>query len=272
MSSKKRVLRKSSKTTNTNPSFRYRYAAQKTDSTLLKDSTASDAKLKNEKAINADSQEENVQAVASSNSRAQFATPSYNKIVKVAQPFDFKTKQRPFEYTFFSRDVFDSLLFGVPTNRVIPVYQVGTRKMLIINHLSVDLYYNQTDVGSPVRTWPTQYPADTLYEQLSFDLTTTTSKLYDSLAGEVVFVPYAALSPQQGSFVTFGKNVLENGSSSTSLYAFENTTLIFKLFWNPTLGFDAAPTTLTVGLSYKMTVRGHLSTMSDYFEMQNLKR
>lgn len=244
-----------------NPSFRYRLIKQGVPTAKI----FKDDNIKTNVDIFDTSRESE-----HSNSVNSFLNVSeQNHLVRVSQPYEFKTKQRPFEFTYFSRDIFNDLA-TVGENVVVPFYQVNSRKMLLINYLKVDLFYRQQVAGPPARAWYTEYPSSFtgVLEASSFDLSTTTTKLYDARSERAYS---GSLEATQGSYTTFGENVLDNGSSSTTLYAFENTALVFKLFY--VVGADLPyPTADTTGISYRMSIRGHLTTMSDYFEMLQLKK
>jgi len=243
-----RILRRSSKTTNTNPSFKYRLKSQKSDTT--RDPSETISPLIGEPPFDP------------TLTNTPFKALGYQEITKVAQPYDFKTKQRPFEYTFFSREYTQILAFATPQNSDIIITNIGSRKMLIINHVSVDVSTVLTDAGPPARLWTEQYPSNELLG-FKFDVSSTTTKLYDAESQ-----PFAL---ENTSFTKIGENVLSNGDSSTSLYVFENSSVIWRIRWTPFAAIPS-PNPTSTQVRVRLNLRGHLTTMSEYFELKDLKK
>ncbi len=246
-----RILRRSSKTTNANPSFRYRIKTQKADTTKDPSDIITPLIIEPSEYVSYDT------------TPAPYKQLSYQEITKVAQPYDFKTKQRPFEYTYFSREYIRILAFATPQNLDIVISNIGSRKMLIINHVSVDVSTLLTAVGPPARIWTEQYPSNELLG-LKFDVSSTTTKLYDAES--------QPFSVENTSFTKIGENVLSNGDSSTSLYVFENSAVIWRIRWNPLIGAPPAPVAGATQVRARLNLRGHLTTMSEYFELKDLKK
>jgi hypothetical protein len=200
-------------------------------------------------------------------------------LLRAASPYEFKTKQRPFEYTYWvnslqfpllQTDIVDPLYnpSGTKTSFTILVYNVPSRQALLLNFFRVSVHYRDpTVVGlfQPVQITSNRISMENYF---SYNLNATSNGLYEYSGKN------ATLSggfDNSFGFEEINQNVLENGDSSTTWYIPENNAISFeyRLTLDPATLF---PATKVGDAMMTITTKGHLISMSEYSTIQKLKR
>ena len=226
---------------------------------------------------------------------------------------EFFTKQRPDSWQYYYRSFTlknaDNEVAGLNTPAggvLLDLDEIPNGQALVINYFKVCFGYKANALESGQRIPPFAPPAPlpgsqkyTFFEDnalidlnFCFNLQSSQSVLadvngvYDAqyIPGDTFNKPATAtaLDPRDGAFAgyrTLNQNVLENGESSTSLYIFEPSTLLFRYILNPSypnklyeyMDLTTVPTLLKhVQPTLFIEVRGHLLNRLDGQLLQSL--
>lgn len=192
------------------------------------------------------------------------------ELVRAVNPLTFYTKQKPLSFTYYSREMrfFPSATLKLPNQlRSEPTFLVPDRNALLINYLSVDWFYanDPANIGPRFQAVP---KGTSVPNHFTWGISATSTSLYDALVGS----PSATegfVADFYTSYSKLGENVLDAGSSSTTLYVTENQNVFLNFYYT---GTNLA-TSFGANSTYCMlTIRGHLLSMSDFNTLRELKR
>lgn len=192
------------------------------------------------------------------------------ELVRAVNPLTFYTKQKPLSFTYYSRE----LRFGPDATdkfpnqvRSVPLYLIPDRNALLITYLSMDYFYQNdpSSIGPRFQAVPKGTSVPNLF---AWGISATSTSLYDSLVGSPSatggFIPN-----YYTSYSKLGENVLDAGSSSTTLYVTENQNIFINYYASIT---KLATSFVANNVYCILTIRGHLISMSEFNTLKELKR